>query len=895
MQGLNNNTLTSTISKRPPVQLSRDAKGNVITRVRGNSLLKEKPIQQQLDEKSNIKNKQNSAHQSLNSSGSSFYKQQGNIPVNPVNKFTSSILNRSGSKGKIPLSQNSIKKLQKIPQEQLVKAQEKLGSQFSKQKDQNITNSELNSQKSTQNSQQLTQISQIKQKIQSDKFQQEKLQNQKPKFEDLKQDDIEDKPEFSQSMVNFLKKQSHKQPLKIQKADKAVSQQYEKDFNQVIKELKQFAENKQQAEDDQMKELMGRVSVLILDWEKQQDLTQKMCMRETLLQGLIFILKDIENPKIRIRSIKQVINLMRNIGFKYIFSEKDSKELILPPEALYEFLLQVLKESQKLTQKGEIQHVLLEENMTLQYFELLSAIKENISSKDLNLKSINILQQLYSIMKNETSNEQSRKKYFIPQNLVLVTSFLHFFQFDEKNTTEKVSEKLFELYITITALIRNLAIDVNCTIAYHKYRVIDKLTKSIELYPHINDLMLNTVRILSKVSLNRECSIQMFENQHFIKNILGFYKTYKQNLYIIIRISFILANLTAFIQDIRTFIYFQMKGFQDIYLCLDYYTNKENSQKNQQNSETDKMNITNTGWDFKQLQKENDVEALIKIIRLIANLLTVEDIGQDLIKNKNMYYKDLIKKLKQLIHGKDIQLHQELIVCSLSCLANLTFYEKQPLPTTDFEFKNSKLELIVSLGNYIMQIDNEDICCEALRVISNLSRHKDLITNMIKFKIVEGVIVILDSNSKEIVYYALGALINLLNNDDIKRLFGVSIIEGVLEILKDCNIEDQEILITGFKCMANIIDVNSQLDKQYIDEIEIVLERIGAECDTLIEQSQDLDQINLINEIFDMRGVINQIYNNMPEESVHCPVPNCGRKFKNQEDLQAHVKRRHNL
>lgn len=39
---------------------------------------------------------------------------------------------------------------------------------------------------------------------------------------------------------------------------------------------------------------------------------------------------------------------------------------------------------------------------------------------------------------------------------------------------------------------------------------------------------------------------------------------------------------------------------------------------------------------------------------------------------------------------------------------------------------------------------------------------------MIKFKIVEGVIVILDSNSKEIVYYALGALINLLNNDDIK-------------------------------------------------------------------------------------------------------------------------------
>lgn len=72
---------------------------------------------------------------------------------------------------------------------------------------------------------------------------------------------------------------------------------------------------------------------------------------------------------------------------------------------------------------------------------------------------------------------------------------------------ESISDKIFDLYIAVTALIRNLAIDINCTVSYHKYRIIERLTKSIELYPHINDLMLNTMRILSKVSLNKECAI----------------------------------------------------------------------------------------------------------------------------------------------------------------------------------------------------------------------------------------------------------------------------------------------------------------------------------------------------------------------------------------------------
>jgi len=39
---------------------------------------------------------------------------------------------------------------------------------------------------------------------------------------------------------------------------------------------------------------------------------------------------------------------------------------------------------------------------------------------------------------------------------------------------------------------------------------------------------------------------------------------------------------------------------------------------------------------------------------------------------------------------------------------------------------------------------------------------------MCKMKIIDGLIILLNSNNKEIVYYSLGALINLSNSEEIK-------------------------------------------------------------------------------------------------------------------------------
>lgn len=44
-----------------------------------------------------------------------------------------------------------------------------------------------------------------------------------------------------------------------------------------------------------------------------------------------------------------------------------------------------------------------------------------------------------------------------------------------------------------------------------------------------------------------------------------------------------------------------------------------------------------------------------------------------------------------------------------------------------------------------------------------------------------------------------------------------------------------------------------------------------------------------------LRDLINALVNDMPEVTKDCPVAECGRKFKNQQELEKHLDRRHGM
>ncbi len=64
-----------------------------------------------------------------------------------------------------------------------------------------------------------------------------------------------------------------------------------------------------------------------------------------------------------------------------------------------------------------------------------------------------------------------------------------------------------------------------------------------------------------------------------------------------------------------------------------------------------------------------------------------------------------------------------MIATILSCLSNLLFYDKEILMGNQ-EHRLIKTQLVNVLVDFVVQIDNEEICCESLRVVANLTRIK---------------------------------------------------------------------------------------------------------------------------------------------------------------------------
>ena len=113
--------------------------------------------------------------------------------------------------------------------------------------------------------------------------------------------------------------------------------------------------------------------------------------------------------------------------------------------------------------------------------------------------------------------------------------------------------------------------------------------------------------------------------------------------------------------------------------------------------------------------------------------------------------------------------HSELVTCCLSWLANLIYYEKQAMIVKDPEICKLQAEILTILPNHIIQAQNTEICNEALRVLANLSRNKALLKNIKKLSLIDGVLLLLNHTSKDIVYNSLGIIINCFTDQEIKK------------------------------------------------------------------------------------------------------------------------------
>lgn len=157
------------------------------------------------------------------------------------------------------------------------------------------------------------------------------------------------------------------------------------------------------------------------------------------------------------------------------------------------------------------------------------------------------------------------------------------------------------------------------------------------------------------------------------------------------------------------------------------YSNKAN-QENAKDGKGGKISSKNAKYE--EFTSGGLEDALTKTIKLLANLSTEEEQAvrdlQDMSSNGQL--QSFIESLMAAIQRKQVEKSDEFILTAISCTTNMLFYDtaQSKMLTNTNGSQNSRLSIFQAVKPHLLSTSNEEIQVEAVRVISNLSRHSIL-------------------------------------------------------------------------------------------------------------------------------------------------------------------------
>lgn len=116
-------------------------------------------------------------------------------------------------------------------------------------------------------------------------------------------------------------------------------------------------------------------------------------------------------------------------------------------------------------------------------------------------------------------------------------------------------------------------------------------------------------------------------------------------------------------------------------------------------------------------------------------------------------------------------------------------------------------------------------------------------------------------------------------------------LSSIIEVLKQANIEDMDMAKVACKALISFCDEKQRWDNESIQACDDICSEIGEELDSIMDVANESEKEILMQ----LRYLINQVINHLPEIMYSCGLDNCGRKFKTPDELGEHQKRRHGI
>ncbi|XP_073933199.1 armadillo repeat-containing protein 2 isoform X2 [Castor canadensis] len=320
------------------------------------------------------------------------------------------------------------------------------------------------------------------------------------------------------------------------------------------------------------------------------------------------------------------------------------------------------------------------------------------------------------------------------------------------------------LLVQITATLRNL---VDSSLARSKFlsvSALPQLCTVMEQYMGDKDICTNIARIFSKLTSYRDCCAALANYSRCYALFLNLLNKYEEKQDLVIRIVFILGNLTAKHNQAREH-FSKEKGsiqtllslFQTFY-CLDLHSQRRGCARAKQPTA--------------QRPPSEAEDVLIKLTRVLANVAIHPRVGPALAANRQV-----VSLLLTTLEYKSLDDCEELVINATATINNLSFYQVKNSIIQDKKLYIAELLLKLLVSN------NMDGILEAVHVFGNLSQDHDICDFIVQNNVHKFMIALLDSKHQDICFSACGVLLNLTVDKDKRVILKEG---GGIKKLVDC-------------------------------------------------------------------------------------------------------------
>ncbi|NWS43890.1 ARMC2 protein, partial [Probosciger aterrimus] len=385
---------------------------------------------------------------------------------------------------------------------------------------------------------------------------------------------------------------------------------------------------------------------------------------------------------------------------------------------------------------------------------------------------------------------------------------------------------LGHLLVQLTATLRNLANLAPARRQLIRSGAVSELCVALEQRMRDKDVCTYIVRIFSKLSsYNDFCAALAACSRCYILFLALLNKHQKQQD-LVIRILFILGNLTAKSDQAREQ-FFQEKGSINTLISLfqTYHELDLNAQKWYQEKGREEK---------KHPQHPAEAEdVLIKLIRVLANLSVHPSIGAALAAAHHV-----VELLVTVLEYKSVDECEELVISAATTVNNLSYYKVKSSVVQDKKLHIAEMLLKLLMSNSM------DGVVEAVRAFGNLSQYHEICDFIIQKKIHKFMIALLDAKNQDVCFSACGVLLNL-TVDKNKRAFLME--EGgigrLVDCLQDFGPSDWQLAClickTLWNCSENITNVASCFGED--TEMLLVLLTSLLDAELVLDYSLDRD------------------------------------------------------